>query len=306
MNRRTFIDKTFSTTVLGSLLSDRLRASEKDSDSSLPLFAAVEGDPEKSVDKAFELLGGIQTFIKPGNVVLLKPNVSFPNPKEWGSTTSPEIIKAVAQLALRAGAQRVIVADNTMRQGTLCFDRCGLTETFAGMEKVHLLPIQQESFFEEIQVPNGKALRSVKIAKLVRKTDVMINMPCAKSHAATDVSFGLKNLMGLIWDRDFFHNRTDLNSAIAELATVIRPQLTILDATRAMLTAGPTGPGKVQELRTIVAGTDPLAVDVFAAGLASWNNRTLQATAIKHLTNAYALGVGKLDLKKVNGVHVKV
>ena len=102
----------------------------------------------------------------------------------------------------------------------------------------------------------------MKIAKLLARCDVFINMPCAKSHAATQVSFGLKNLMGLIFDRTYFHSGTDLHTAIAELATVIKPHITILDATRALVTGGPTGPGKVQDMGTIIAGTNPLAVDV--------------------------------------------
>lgn len=105
--------------------------------------------------------------------------------------------------------------------------------------------------------------------------------------------------MGLIWDRQYFHSSTDLQSAIAELATVIRPQLTLLDATRALVTGGPTGPGKVQELNSIIAGTDPLAVDSYATTLVNWNNRSLNAHLVKHLSYASKIGIGAIDLKKI-------
>lgn len=262
-------------------------------------LAVVQGNPEKAAAKAFELLGGIEKFVHPNDSVLLKPNASFPNPSIWGSTTNPEMVKAVAQLVLQAGAKRVIVADNTMRNGDLCFKRTGLIAELAGLEKVKLVPLQRESYFTEIAVPNGKAIKTVKIAKLIKRCNLLINLPCAKSHTATDVSFSLKNLMGLIWDRVYFHNSTDLHTAIAELATVICPQLTLLDASRGLVTNGPTGPGKVQEFHSIIAGTDPLAVDAYAVTLTNWNNRSLTAQSVKHLAHAATLGVGEIELEKL-------
>ncbi len=264
-----------------------------------PLLAVVQGETEKAVAKALEIFGGMEKFIQTGHTVLLKPNASFPNPPHWGGNTNPELVKAVALHALQAGASRVIVADHTMREGTESFDRSGLTPTLSKIPNVKILPIQEEFLFVEVSVPNGKALKAVKIAKLLQKVDVWINLPCAKSHSATDVSFGLKNNMGLIWNRNYFHTGTDLHTAIAELATVIRPHFTILDATRALVTGGPTGPGKVQELKTIVAGVDPLAVDAYATTLVNWNNRSIMPKMVKHLLAAYHLGVGEIEIENM-------
>jgi len=269
-------------------------------------LAVVSGNPEKTVRHAFELLGGVEKFIHAGDIVLLKPNISFPNPERWGSTTSPAVVSAVARLALDAGAGRVIVADNTMQDSALCFEKTGINTEFDDVEKVKLIQLNRESFFSETAVTNGKALSSVKIAKLIGRCDVLINLPCAKSHAATDVSFGLKNLMGLIWDRKYFHTGTDLHAGIAELATIIRPHITLLDASRALMTAGPTGPGKVQELRTVIAGVDPLAVDAYACTLVPWNNRSLSARMVKHLKHASSIGIGEMDLKKLKIVKTSV
>jgi uncharacterized protein (DUF362 family) len=271
-----------------------------------PNLAVVHGNAAAAVAKALELLGGMSAFVKPGAVVMIKPNVSFPNPKTWGTGTSPEVVVAVAQEALKAGAGRVIVADNTMRQGMESFNKTGLTAALAGMEGVKVLALQDESLFVEIPVPNGNALKTIRIARLSRKADVLINVPCAKSHTATDVSFGLKNNMGLIWDRSFFHTGTDIHAAVAELATVARAHLTVLDATRALLTNGPAGPGKVQELSLILAGTDPLSVDAYAATLATWNNRTLKPKSVRHLEIASELGVGEIDPAKMNVMRADV
>jgi uncharacterized protein (DUF362 family) len=264
-----------------------------------PVVSVVQGPVEAALRKALEPFGGMAAFVKPGATVLIKPNISFPNPKTWASGTSPECVKAVALEALAAGAGRVVVADNTMRKDMESFNRTGITEALSGIEKVKLVPIQEESFFVEVPVPNGSALKAVKIAKLALKADAYINLPCAKSHSGTDVSFGLKNQMGIIWDRDFFHTGTDIHTAIAELATVVRPQLTVLDATRAMLTGGPAGPGRVQDLNRLVVGTDPLAVDAFGTTLSAWNNRTVKPGAVKHLATASKLGVGEINLARI-------
>jgi uncharacterized protein (DUF362 family) len=271
-----------------------------------PLVTAVQGPVASALPKALEPFGGMAAFVKPGATVVLKPNASFPTPRTWGCATSPELVRAVAEEALKAGAGRVVIVDNTMRPGTESFDKTGLTETLAGLANVKLIPIQEEKYFVEVSVPGGKVLKSVRIARLAQKADVLINLPCAKSHSATGVSFGLKNLMGLIWDRGFFHSGTDLHSAIADLATVIRPHLTILDATRALITGGPAGPGKVLTLNTLVAGTDPLAVDASAALMATWNNRTLNPNSVLHLAAAYRLGVGEIDPGKIRLVKSSV
>jgi uncharacterized protein (DUF362 family) len=300
ISRRNFLKKCGQTGGLiatSSLLPSRLLSSTVNSDQYD--LVEIKGNPENTVKQAFKQLGGIEKFIRLNDTVLIKPNASFPSPSSWGATTNPKVIKTVANLSIDAGAKRVIIADYTMRKGDVCFVKSGLKAEIENIENCKIIPLEKESYFREVAVPNGEALKLVKIAKLIEKSDVLINIPCAKSHSATEVSFGLKNLMGLIWDRQYFHNSTDLHQAIAELATIIRPHLTILDATRLLVTGGPTGPGKVQELNTIIAGTDPLAVDAYAVTLANWNNRSLSADTIKHLVHASDIGIGEINLEKL-------
>jgi uncharacterized protein (DUF362 family) len=272
----------------------------------IPDLAVIHGSPENAVQKIFEQFGGIEKFVTANCTVLLKPNVSFPNPKTVGSTTSPELIKAVAEAVLKAGAKRVIIADHTMGDSALCFQKTGIESALTSLQNVKIMPLDQESLYSEISIPDGVALKSVKSAKIIERCDLFINLPCAKSHLSTQVSFGLKNLMGLVWDRQFFHSGTDLHTAIAELATVIKPHFTILDATRSLVTGGPTGPGKIQETSTIVAGRDPLAVDSYSASMVNWNNRTTEAATIEHLAIAAKLGIGQSDLKKLVITHLTI
>ena len=155
---------------------------------------------------------------------------------------------------------------------------------------------RDERDFETVPAQNAKEFGDVAVAKLLRKADVFINLPTAKAHSGTSVSLGLKNLMGVIHDRRSFHGEYDLHSAIADLAMVVRPQLTILDAHYALLTNGPGGPGRVDQPGTVIAGIDPLAVDAAGVHLAEWNNRATDPGQIRHLALAAERGVGSLHV----------
>jgi len=265
-----------------------------------PDLAVVKGAPEAAVRKAVELLGGISKFVKSGDKVVLKPNASFANTPDWGSTTTPEVLTAVAKLCLEAGAKRVLVMDYPLRASESCREKTGLGKACDALgPKVSFILIDKERYFSEVPVPNGKALQKVAVARELLTPNVLINLPVAKSHSAAGVAFGMKNLMGLVWDRGYFHEHADLHQAIAELSTVIKPRLVILDATRALMTGGPGGPGKTRQLDTVVAGTDPVAVDSYATGLAPWYDKTFTGRQVKYILAASQLGLGQVDLDKL-------
>jgi len=262
-------------------------------------LVVVKGDKVKALKKALEAYGGISRFVKPQDRVLIKPNISIASPPEWGATTSPEVIVGVARACLDAGAKRVIVADYPLRAPVVCYEKCGLKKALEELKEVDVLLLTQERFFVETEVPKGLVLKSTKIARELSKTDVLISLPTAKSHSATGVSMGLKGLMGLIWDRGYFHQDVDLNQAIADLATVIKPKLIIMDASRALTSGGPGGPGVVKELNTIVAGVDPVAVDSYTVGLTKWYNKVFLGKNVKHIALASKMGLGEIDVGKL-------
>ena len=168
-----------------------------------------------------------------------------------------------------------------------------------------MLTLTKERYFTEVEIPLGKELKSIKVAKAILNADKIINLPTAKSHSATGVSLGIKNLMGLIWSRDFLH-RVNLNKAIAELATVIKPNLTIVDATRALTSGGPGGPGKTVILNTVIAGTDPVAVDSYTVGITQWYNKSFTGKNVKYIVAAQELGLGEIDTNMMLIKEVKV
>ncbi len=262
-----------------------------------PLLSVIRGaDIAAAVRASVDALGGMSAFVKSGDVVFLKPNMSFPNPPEWGSTTHPEVIRTVVKMCSEAGAKRIIAADYPMRRAASCFERSGMTALAAELPELTFVELGEDRHFELVSAPDAKEFKEVGIAKLLRKADVFINLPSAKAHSATTVSFGLKNLMGVIQNRRSFHEDFDLHGAVADLAGIVRPQLTILDAAFALLTNGPGGPGRTEQLDTIIAGTDPLAVDAAGIGLAEWSNRTLKPADVRHLALAAERGVGSFTV----------
>jgi uncharacterized protein (DUF362 family) len=264
-----------------------------------PDLAVANGDAGDATFKAIEALGGMKRFVEPGNVVVIKPNASFAAPPDWGATTHPDVLSAVIESCFDAGARRVLVVDHTMTGADRCFKITGTSKAVSKFSKAKLVSLDDESTYRPVEVPLGKALRKTEIPAVLQKADLFINLPTAKSHSATGVSLGLKNLMGLVWDRHRFHNDMDLHQGIADLATVLRPQLTILDAMRILKTNGPTGPGNVHSFNGVIAGVDPVAVDAYGAGLSTWNGRSLKPDQISYLRHASDHGLGTLDLGKL-------
>jgi uncharacterized protein (DUF362 family) len=106
--------------------------------------------------------------------------------------------------------------------------------------------------------------------------------------------------MGLIWDRESFHSQFDISQGIADLATVIRPRLTVLDASRALASGGPAGPGDVKKLNLVVAGVDPVAVDAYGVGIVPWYGKSFKGRQVEHLLAAHQRGLGKIDVDRMN------
>jgi uncharacterized protein (DUF362 family) len=262
-------------------------------------LAVISGEPAAATRKALEALGGLSRFVQKGQRVVIKPNMSFAKTPDFAATTHPQVVVALAQACIEAGAKDVLVLDHTLQRAELCLDRTGIRDACRGIPGVHVLALQERKFFREIRIPQGKVLERVEVLRDILDNAALISVPVAKSHSATGVSLGLKGLMGLIWDRESFHSQFNINQGIADLATVIRPKLTILDASRALVSGGPGGPGEVKKLNLIVAGVDPVAVDSYGVGLVPWYGQNFKGRQVEHLLIAYQRGLGKIDVEKL-------
>lgn len=307
MNRRDFIKLT-ACASLGSLLLPGCSSQDSQSQMTPIKTAAISGvppavtdlimvegnDPAAMLSKGFDALGGISKFIKPGNRVLLKPNFSVPRLPEEACTTNPVLVASLVTMCLQAGAKEVKVIDYPFTSYIMCLEKTGIKKavTAAG-GTVYALNYGAEKNFSLVQT-NGAMLGEIYFSKDVLEADVFINMPILKHHYITEVTMGLKNMMGLVWDRGYFHSY-DLHQCIAELAAFRKPNLIILDALRGITASGPYGPGPIKEYNQLVFGTDPVAVDAYGAFLFG-----KKPTNIKYLRMAAEMGVGLIDWEKLN------
>jgi uncharacterized protein (DUF362 family) len=294
MTRRKFLKTAAAGIALGLTGEPSLSLAKEEYD-----LAVMTGDPIAATKKALEALGGISRFVKKGQRVVLKPNMSFARTPEFSATTHPMVVATVAQACVEAGAQQVLILDHTLQRAELCLERTGIRDSCKNISGVHVLALQERKFFAEMKIPQGKVLDRAEVMKDILEGQVLINIPVAKSHSATGVSLGLKGLMGMIWDRESFHSQFNINQAIADLATVIKPQLTILDATRALASGGPGGPGEVKKPNLIVAGVDPIAVDSYGVSLVPWYGQNFKGRQVEHILIAHQRGLGKIDVEQL-------
>lgn len=255
----------------------------------IDLAVASGASPVKNTLAAVEKLGGFGKFVRPGDKVALKPNPIGASPPEQAINTHPEMIGAVVKGCLGAGAARVIVLSHDSPDW---FEGNGTAEAVRRAGGI-VKPINDRADYVEIPLPRARLLHSVEIARDIAEADVFINMPIAKHHAGARVTFAMKNLMGANWDRIILH-RLDLQATIAELATAVRHDLIIMDANHALLTNGPSGPGRVSRPQTVIAGVDPVAVDAWACRYLD-----VRPESVGHIRHAWELGVGEMNLDRL-------
>ncbi len=300
VTRRNFV-KTSAAGVLAASVTSSFAA---DSVAGKSEVMTGKGKASDVIPKMFNRLGGMKQFVKPGARVLIKPNMSFSNPPDWGTGTSPEAVRTVVELCLDAGAKRVVVCDNTLRDPELCKEKTGIGKAIEGLKGAVIFIPKQAGMFTAVTSDKAVALKKTDVVTEAQRADCVISLPAAKSHGAAGVSLGIKNLMGLIKERGVMHRDMDLHTAIADLLFYIRPHVTIVDATRALLDNGPAGPGKVAQLDTFVGGLDPVAVDSFAVTLASWYGRRFEGTNVKYIKQAAELGFGHAESSNITEVAV--
>ncbi len=207
------------------------------------LAIASGTDPDTLMAKGLQAMGGIQRFVRPGCLVVIKPNFSVPTTPDEACTTNPLLVSSLVRLCLQAGAKEVRVIDHTFNNGTMCLDNTGMRQYCeAAGAKVYVLNTLSSSYYSSVSM-NGELLTTAYYSKDVLDADLFVNFPILKHHATTMLTMGMKNMMGLVWDRGFFHS-TDLYHTIAELTAFKKPDLIIMDALRGITANGPGGPAR--------------------------------------------------------------
>jgi len=258
------------------------------------LVAVRDGSRSAMVDQALESLGGIGAFVKPGQTVCVKPNIGWDAPPERGANTHPELVGRVVRLCLEAGAKSVSVFDNTCDQWQLTYEHSGI-EKAARDAGAHVVNGKDVSLYREVSIPGGVKLKSALVHSLVLDSDVLLNLPVLKHHSGTGMTAAMKNLMGAVWDRGFYH-QNNLHQAIADFLTLRQPDLNLIDAYHPMVRNGPRGKSvaDVVEMRTLLVSVDPVAVDAAAAKMLG-----LDPAKIDYIKIGDAMKLGTMDLSQV-------
>ena len=252
-------------------------------------------DYNRITKEAVELIGGLKPFIKSGDRVVIKPNIGWDRSPEQGANTHPEVVRALVELALDAGAGKVQVFDYTCNEKRRCYQNSGIKDALKPMgRKVRLEHIDRRKFIP-VDISKGQSLTRWDIYRDALTADCYINVPVAKHHGLSGLSLGLKNSMGVIGgNRGRLHH--DLGQKLADLATVVAPQITVIDATRILLRNGPQG-GSLKDVRildTVIGSTDPVAADAYATTLFGMKPETLGSTRA-----AYEMGLGQMHIDQM-------
>jgi uncharacterized protein (DUF362 family) len=254
------------------------------------LVAVKGGEPAALFDRAIEELGGMKAFVKKGQKVLVKPNIGWEVPPERAANTNPALVARIVEQCRAAGAKEVYVFDNSCDDGPRSYRTSGI-EAAARAAGAKVAPANSERAYERVKVP-GKVLTQAKVHELLLEADVFINVPVLKSHGSTGLTIGMKNLMGVVWDRGYWH-RNDLVQCIADFAAYRKPDLVVVDAWRVMKRGGPRGgtEGDLVDLKAQLLSTDLVAVDAAATRLFG---ASLQD--VGYIERAAQAGLGRLDL----------
>lgn len=295
MHRRKFIRHSLACLLAGPLISRSTMAADnaRAPVASWPDLVAVKGgEPAELLDRGLAAIGGIQRFVNRGQTVVVKPNIGWDAPPEQAANTNPVVVRRLVEHCFDAGARRVYVLDHTCDPWRKCYRNSGI-EAATREAGGKLVPGNDAGHYGDIEVPRGRSLTKAKVHELIAECDVLINVPVLKNHGGAVVSLAMKNLMGVVWDRGWWH-RNDLHQCIADFPTWRQPDLNIIDGYRALLRNGPQGVSvkDTAVLRQMVLSTDIVAADTAATLL---QNR--KAREVPFLARARELGLGTTNLR---------
>ncbi len=267
-----------------------------------PHLVVARGEqPEEMVRLGIKALGGMERFMKSGADVIIKPNICVGyNTPEFASTTNPWVVGALVKICLEAGASRVRVMDypfgGTPEQ---CYRVSGIEEQVAAAGGS--MEVMQALKYVETDIADAVSLKKVKVYQDILDADLLINVPIAKHHSMAKLTLGLKNLMGTITRREQIHPSFERN--LVDLATLVRPQLTIVDAIRTLMNHGPTG-GDLADVKvqnTLIFSPDIVAADAYATRLFD-----LTPADIPYILAAAERGLGMADLSALKIEEINV
>lgn len=259
------------------------------------LVAIKGGEPDDMFSQAIKFYGGMKTFVKPNQTVVVKPNIGWDTSPERGANTNPKLVSQIIKHCFDAGAKDVYVFDHTCDNWTSCYSNSGI-EKAAKSAGAKVVSGNSESYYQNVEIKNGKNLKSASFHELILESDVFINVPILKYHGGAGLTISMKNLMGIVWDRGFWH-RNNLNQCIADGSTFRKPDLNVVDAYYVMKRNGPRG---VSVDDVITMKSQIISTDIVAADAAATKLYGKEPTNLSYIKIADMMKIGTMDLSKLN------
>lgn len=297
MDRRSFVKTSLGATFFAGASLAHGGWSEIFAAGNLPydLVAIKGGEPDVMFDRGIEALGGMKSFVKKGQRVVIKPNMGWDVSPERGGNTNPLLVARIIKHCFDAGAREVVVFDHTCDDWRRTYKSSGI-ESAAKDAGAKVAPGNSDGTYHEIKVASGKIMKDARVHELILESDVFINVPILKNHSSTKLTVTMKNLMGTVWDRGFWH-KNDLHQCIADFAAYRKPDLNVVDAYYVMKQNGPRGVSvdDVLTMKAQLISTDMVAADAAAAKLYG-----ISPDDVGYIHIAAAQGLGRKDLEKLN------
>ena len=252
-------------------------------------------DKAKLMNAALRVIqdnGGFGTSVK---TLALKVNAAWPRTPETGANTHPALVSAFLEGCRGMGVGKVTVPENPCGRPAETFTRSGLQQAVeaAGSEMIDLKA--HTEYYRPVDLPKARNLKTAKVASQYIESDAVVNMPVAKHHGSAILTIAMKNWMGAVQDRGFWH-RNGLHQCIADFCTWMKPTWTVVDATRTIMDRGPRGPAKTLKTpNLLIVSRDQVAADVFAGTL--FHDDPLKQ--VRYLAIAREMKIGETDLKRM-------
>lgn len=304
MDRRDFIKSVAGASAVAATIplidisaSAQVPAAGKQS----KVIVATGKDYAAITAKAIAALGGIGAFVKAGDKVVVKPNIGWDRNVEQAANTHPIVVKTIVELALKAGAKKVMVFDRSCNDARRCYNNSGILAAVESIKdpRATCTYVANEDFIP-VQIKNGVAIQEWDLYRDAVEADCYINVPIAKHHGLAKLTMGLKNIMGICGGkRGLIHQQ--IGEKLTDLNMAVRSKFTVIDATRILLRNGPQG-GKLDDVKvldTVIASTDPVAADAYTTTLFNMKPEQIDAVVAAHKR-----GMGEMDLAKINVVKV--
>jgi uncharacterized protein (DUF362 family) len=254
------------------------------------LVVARGSDPYENTVKAVERMGGMSRFVRKGDRVVVKPNMAWDRTPAQAANTEPAVVSALVDMAYNAGASRVNVFDISCNEERRCYAASGIAEAAKKSGAYVFFPDHWNVVKAEF--PYSSPMRNWPVLRDAVECDVFINVPVIKHHGLTGLTLSMKNLMGVCsGTRGLIH--VDIGNKLTDLTDYIKPDLTVMDATRVLHRNGPSGGDlkDVEAMERVIVATDPVLADSFAAVLMGRDPMD-----IPYIRAAAAKGRGSTDI----------